>query len=146
MSREYTTKLIDLVDEGVIDWETVARAALHWMSESDVEEMCDRSHDLEGLFEDDDPEPDPEVDGLQYRYIIRDESPITFKAEIFLIDEDGDDSVKPVYTITDVEYNNNPEIDWHEPEESIDYWISEIDHGEYACHYLGESDDVVMTD
>lgn len=38
--REYTSKLIAMMDEGVISAEAVAEMALAYMSEDDVEDMC----------------------------------------------------------------------------------------------------------
>ena len=35
-SRPVTSELIDLAEQGVIDWETLARDALGWMSEAEV--------------------------------------------------------------------------------------------------------------
>lgn len=37
MTREYTTKLIDLVEEGVIDSQTVLTNLVNWLSERDVQ-------------------------------------------------------------------------------------------------------------
>lgn len=39
-TREYTCKTIEAVKEGWLTWENVARAALNYMSESDVEDMA----------------------------------------------------------------------------------------------------------
>jgi hypothetical protein len=44
VSRPVTSELLDLAEEGVIDWETLARDALGWMSEADVAEFA-RSND-----------------------------------------------------------------------------------------------------
>lgn len=38
--REITNKIYDAVDEGVLTWETVAAAALSYMSEDEVAEMA----------------------------------------------------------------------------------------------------------
>jgi hypothetical protein len=35
-SRPVTSELIDLAEQGVINWETLARDALGWMSEAEV--------------------------------------------------------------------------------------------------------------
>lgn len=35
-SRPVTSELIDLAEQGMIDWETLARDALGWMSEAEV--------------------------------------------------------------------------------------------------------------
>ena len=49
-------KLIDLAESGVLDWETIAREALQFMSEDDVEDMANGAgwlDDIEEDFEDD---------------------------------------------------------------------------------------------
>lgn len=40
MSRYYTNKLLELVEEGVLDSKTVLLAALSYMSEADVADMA----------------------------------------------------------------------------------------------------------
>ena len=52
--REYTNKLIAMMDEGLITAEAVAEMALAYMSEDDVKDMC-RANDLL-LDEDEDTE------------------------------------------------------------------------------------------
>ena len=44
-SRPYTTMVLDIMDQGLIDAESVAEMCLRWMSEQDVKTMC-RSNDL----------------------------------------------------------------------------------------------------
>ena len=39
MTREYTTKLLEMMDEGLISAEGVAEMALAYMSEDDVKDM-----------------------------------------------------------------------------------------------------------
>ena len=39
--REYTNKVIDLEEQGCIDWETLARDALEWMSDAEVKEFAE---------------------------------------------------------------------------------------------------------
>ena len=39
MSRKYTRKLLDMVDEGIIDQEKLIQNLLNWMSESDVKQF-----------------------------------------------------------------------------------------------------------
>jgi hypothetical protein len=56
--REYTSKLIAMMDEGLISAEAVAEMALAYMSEDDVKDMC-RANDLL-IGEDDDEEADEE--------------------------------------------------------------------------------------
>jgi uncharacterized protein YacL (UPF0231 family) len=54
--REYTSKLIAMMDEGLISTEAVAEMALAYMSEDDVKDMC-RANDIL-LEEDEDVEDD----------------------------------------------------------------------------------------
>jgi hypothetical protein len=55
--REYTSKLIAMMDEGLISAEAVAEMALAYMSEDDVKDMC-RANDL--LIGEDDEEEEEE--------------------------------------------------------------------------------------
>jgi hypothetical protein len=55
--REYTSKLIAMMDEGLISAEAVAEMALAYMSEDDVKDMC-RANDL--LLDEEDEEADDE--------------------------------------------------------------------------------------
>ncbi len=41
-SRPVTTELLDLAEQGVIDWESLTRDALGWMSEAEVAEFARR--------------------------------------------------------------------------------------------------------
>lgn len=51
-SRAYTTKLIELAEEGVIDWESLARDLLGWMSEDEVQQFALRNDYVPELYED----------------------------------------------------------------------------------------------
>ena len=51
MTREYTTKLLEMMDKGLITAESVAEMALAYMSEDDVADMM-RANDI--LMEEDD--------------------------------------------------------------------------------------------
>ena len=42
-SRPVTSELLDLAEQGVIDWESLARDALGWMSEDEVAEFARRN-------------------------------------------------------------------------------------------------------
>ena len=58
--RKYTTMIMDMMDEGVLDPKAVADMCLAYMSESEVEDMC-RDNDLlpeEDEDEDYDGQPD----------------------------------------------------------------------------------------
>ena len=64
MPTSTSEKLIDLAESGVLDWETIARAALQFMPEDDVEDMANDAgwlYDIEEEDVDDDCEDD-EVD------------------------------------------------------------------------------------
>ena len=54
MVREYTNKIIEMAEDGIIDWEDIARAALNWMSEDDVRDMAYDNMILEDEDEDED--------------------------------------------------------------------------------------------
>ena len=43
VSRPVTSELLDLAEQGVIDWESLARDALGWMSEAEVAEFARRN-------------------------------------------------------------------------------------------------------
>jgi hypothetical protein len=58
--REYTSKLIAMMDEGLISAEAVAEMALAYMSEDDVKDMCRANDLLIGEDEEDDEEWTPD--------------------------------------------------------------------------------------
>lgn len=53
-SRKVTCELLDMAEQGVIDWETLARDALGWMSEYEVAEFARRNDYITGSDEDED--------------------------------------------------------------------------------------------
>ena len=53
-SRPVTSAVIDMAEQGLIDWESLARDALGWMSESDVAEFARRNDYLMDEAEDED--------------------------------------------------------------------------------------------
>ena len=57
MSREFTKRLLESVDEGLFDPKTLLRSELNWMEEHEVAEFCD--HNM--LFDDDDDDDDDEL-------------------------------------------------------------------------------------
>jgi hypothetical protein len=64
MAREYTAKIEEMADEGVISWETIAREALCRMSEDEVEEMCvDCDWITPDDFDDEDEDDEDDWDG-----------------------------------------------------------------------------------
>ncbi len=62
MTREYTTKLLDAIEEGLLSPQAVVEMALTYMSESDVEDMM-RVNDLLYYLDAEDEEEDEEWDG-----------------------------------------------------------------------------------
>jgi aldehyde:ferredoxin oxidoreductase len=40
VSRKVTAEVLDLAEQGVIDWESLARDALSWMSEEEVSQFA----------------------------------------------------------------------------------------------------------
>ena len=61
-SRRYTTELLDMVEQGLIDKDSLIQDLLGWMSESDVAEFARRNDYIQDLDEDEDEEED-EYDG-----------------------------------------------------------------------------------
>jgi len=62
MTREYTSKLLDAIDQGLLTPQAVVEMALTYMSESDVEDMM-RVNDLLYYLDAEDEEEDEEWDG-----------------------------------------------------------------------------------
>ena len=62
--REYTSKLIAMMDEGLISAEAVAEMALAYMSEDDVKDMC-LANDLLIGEDDEDEDYDGQPDEAQ---------------------------------------------------------------------------------
>jgi len=67
--REYTSKLIEMMEEGLISAKDVAEMALAYMSEDDVKNMC-RANDLLITEADEDwdecADPDAALDDFNY--------------------------------------------------------------------------------
>jgi hypothetical protein len=63
--REYTSKLIAMMDEGLITAEAVAEMALAYMSEDDVKDMCLANDLLIGEDDEEDDEYDGQPDEAQ---------------------------------------------------------------------------------
>jgi len=63
--REYTSKLIAMMDEGLISAESVAEMALAYMSEADVKDMCLANDLLIGEDYEEDEEDDGQPDEAQ---------------------------------------------------------------------------------
>lgn len=63
MTREYTNHLLQLIEEGIMDKDTVITACLKYMSEAEVRDMC-HANDFFDLDQDED-EQDP-LDDFNY--------------------------------------------------------------------------------
>ena len=50
-SRPVTTEVLDLAEQGVLSWETIARDALTWMSEQEVAEFARVNGYVEDMLE-----------------------------------------------------------------------------------------------
>lgn len=66
LSREYTNRLLEMVDEGLLDRDTVIMACVKYMSEDDVRDMMESNEFITDIDEDEDEEDDPMDD---YNYV-----------------------------------------------------------------------------
>ena len=62
MSREYTSKLLDLIQDGMLDRDTVIMACVKYMSEDDVQDMMEMN---EFILDEDTDEDDGQPDEMQ---------------------------------------------------------------------------------
>ena len=62
-SREATNKLLEMIEEGLLDKDMVIMACLKFMSEDDVEDMC---HANEFFLSEEDEEEDDPLDDFNY--------------------------------------------------------------------------------
>jgi len=59
MTRKYTNQLLEMIDDGLLDRDTVITACLNALSEQDVQDMMEANEFIEEQFEDeDDGQPD----------------------------------------------------------------------------------------
>lgn len=64
MTRRITNKLLDMIDEGLVDRDTVIQACLMYMSEDEVADMCHCNEFI--LAQDDEDQTDEDVDVDSY--------------------------------------------------------------------------------
>ena len=57
-SRPVTSELLDLAEQGAIDWETLARDALGWMSEAEVQRFAQSNDYLQEQEHEEDADAD----------------------------------------------------------------------------------------
>jgi len=50
IARQATNKVVELAEEGILNWETIAKCCLSYMSEDDVRDMAE----CEGLIDEED--------------------------------------------------------------------------------------------
>jgi hypothetical protein len=67
MSREYTSKLLDLIEDGMLDRDTVIMACVKYMSEADVKDMMESN---EFILEEDEDEDDMDCDDSDDGYAL----------------------------------------------------------------------------
>jgi len=60
MSREYTCKLLEMVEHGLLDRDNVIMACVKYMSEDEVKDMM---HHNEFIIEEDEDEDEEETEG-----------------------------------------------------------------------------------
>lgn len=56
MSRKYTNQLLEMIEDGLLDRDTVIMACVKYMSESDVQDMMEANEFIEEQYEDEDEE------------------------------------------------------------------------------------------
>jgi hypothetical protein len=61
-ARIYTNKLVEMAEEGLITWESLAHACLGYMSEDDVKDMAQTEWDVDCETEEDEDEDVPSDD------------------------------------------------------------------------------------
>jgi len=59
MSREYTSRLLELIEDGMLDRDTVIMACVKYMSEDDVKDMMEHNE----FIDEEDEGEDEEYDG-----------------------------------------------------------------------------------
>lgn len=60
-SRPVTSELLDLAEQGVLSWEQLARDALGWMSEYDVEKFAQANDYLQEQEDEEDADADADA-------------------------------------------------------------------------------------
>lgn len=60
MSRYYTNKLLEMIEDGLLDKDTVIMACVKYMSESDVQDMMESNEFIEEEEEEEEEDEDDE--------------------------------------------------------------------------------------
>lgn len=64
MSREYTTRLLEMIEEGLLSADNVLNSCLSYMPEADVKDMAEREGFIEDEEESEEEEEDEPWDGF----------------------------------------------------------------------------------
>lgn len=84
MTRRYTNKLMELIEDGTLDAKDVARCALGAMSEAEVQSMCEDDFEIVGWElgdNDDDEDDDAMEDAAETEAWLYGEDPFGAKAQ-----------------------------------------------------------------
>ena len=109
--------------------------------------VCNMPDFEDGLTEDEEDEEDEdekEIDGVQARMIVHNDNPATFHATIHYINDEGEDTHPPAYTVTSADVGPLDEdgIELDNAEGIIDFF-RDIDGLPYCDWYLDSDDDVI---
>lgn len=95
-SRAFTNALLEDAEEGILSWESIARAALDYMSENDVRDMAESDFEYEEDDGSDDEDEEEAMDKNDIPLRVADKvlavNPGTGKIDLFEVDDiDGDE-------------------------------------------------------
>lgn len=68
MTRKYTNMLLEMIEDGLLDRDTVIMACVKFMSEDEVQDMMEANEFIEEQFEDEDEDWDGQPDEAQEWY------------------------------------------------------------------------------
>ncbi len=60
MTRKYTNQLLDMIEDGLLDRDTVIMACVRYMSEDEVQDMMEANEFIEEQFEDEEHDGQPD--------------------------------------------------------------------------------------
>ncbi len=60
MTRKYTNQLLDMIEDGLLDRDTVIMACVNFMSEDEVQDMMEANEFIEEQFEDEEHDGQPD--------------------------------------------------------------------------------------
>ena len=68
MTRKYTNMLLEMIEDGLLDRDTVIMACVKFMSEAEVQDMMEANEFIPEQFEDEDEDWDGQPDEAQEWY------------------------------------------------------------------------------